>query len=173
MLYVSLVLSAVVLVVAYRAARPAPHPVRWDEFVVTGAVVTASPCFLLMASPPTTLLVGGLAAALLAWPLARRRVRSFLPLAAGAFVAAYGVATWSAVGRLAELDRVREQYPYEAMADRVPAPPPGPPLPTLAARRLDELDDRLERDDAGAMGDSRARRLRQLHEDTVRYFVNS
>lgn len=54
-----------------------------------------------------------------------------------------------AFSRLAELDQWREQFAYELIADRVPKLPPGQPLTGPPARRLGELDDRLEQWDTG------------------------
>lgn len=168
MLYLALVFSAVLLAVAYRAARPAPEPVRWSRFVWCGLAVSFGPVCLGLFSRPAAFLFAALSVALLVWPLARRRVRSFLPLAAAAFFGAFGLATDYAFQRVAVNDALRERYAFESMADRVPEPAPADRIP--ASPQLAEFEKLV---DDGSQWTHRSGELRQLHEETVSQFVNS
>ncbi len=168
MLYVSLIGSAVLLILAVLAARPAPHPVVWDRFLVGGAVVTLTPCVAVI-FPATAATFAALAAALAVWPLARRRVRSFLPLAGVAVAAAYaGVIVLWVVSEFGEYDRLRSLYPLESMEDRVPAPagPMARPAPTDVG-----LDVAVENEERRAHRRNRA--IEKLHAGTTAVFVDS
>jgi hypothetical protein len=95
-----------------------------------------------------------------------------LPVSLAATAVAYGIATCLALETEQEYARLREQFPYESMEERLPPPKLGSPavsLPEEAARRLAHLEESLG-DQAGGF---RAYLLQQLHDETVRLFVNS
>jgi hypothetical protein len=170
-LYLSLVLALVVLVAAHSAARPFPHPTRRGRFFGFGAGAVVAPLLLLGSSPVVAGLFVLLIPALAAWPLVRRRVPTFLPLSAAAVLIAYGVAGWYAVDEQTAADRLRQTYPVESMADRIPAPATGKwRLPTAAVGRLDRFEQAVVRETGFPL---RTYQLRRLHEGTTDAFVNS
>lgn len=173
MLYLALVPALALLLLARWAAGPSPPPpspaARWVLFLGAGAGLVMMPLAAVMFFPVNVGLFLLLAVALAARTLVRRRVRSFVPLAAIAFVAAYGTAGWFALAEQAAADRLRKQYPFESMADRVPEPRDDQRGTLPAAAR----PEREVVDDGDFMSAVRARHLRRLHERTVDAFVNS
>src|SRR5262245_26344789 len=115
MLYFSLVLSLVLFGAALFAARPAPMPVRWAPFVVTGIVAGAGPMLLMIGLPPVFLSLVFLGIALKLWPVLRPRVRRFWPMGVSAVVLAFLLTGSMAWDRVARFNRYREQYPIESM----------------------------------------------------------
>ena len=168
-LAIACVLSVFLLVAAFYAARPAPHPVRWGVFGWTATLIIAGPILIQAFVTVAAIFAVSLGIALAVWPRVRHQVRSFVPLAGAALVVAYGLAGWAATGTMARYDRLREQYPYESMEDRVPAPRPAVSGPTAADGPLVSIESEL--DHAG--GGLRVWSLRQLHEERVRLFINS
>jgi hypothetical protein len=169
MLYVSLVPAFLVLLAAKYSARPAPEGVRWGLFVPAGLGAFGVPVVMLMFFPVVIWLTGLLFVALLLWPLARERVRSFWPLGITAALVAYGTVSWSAYRQQREQNRLREEYAFVSMAARVPEPRAegrlvNPDGVAWFVKHEDEL-----RDGYGW----RASTLRRLHEDTTDAFVNS
>lgn len=170
MLDVVPVISAVLLAVAYRAARPAPEPVRWGGFVLCGLAGASSavgPAGRGVFAPAAAFLIAALAVALLAWPLARSRVRSFVPFMAAAFFGAYGLATYLAFQPAGANDDLRDRSGFVSMTVRVPEP---------AAASCAQADPRLNAFQASVAQEGerslRGAELRRLHDDTVSQFVN-
>lgn len=173
MLYLSVPPALILLVLAHVAARRPPHRTRWAVFFGPGPVLAFGTVCIGLALPPVILLFLGLTAALLAWPLVRRRMPRFLPLSAVATLVAFGRPAWPALVAQVEYARLRARYPYESMEDRAPAPRPDDrpdPLPDPVARRLAEVEQAIEVD---GWKHNRAQYLRVLHEETVALFVNS
>src|SRR5215207_8733599 len=92
MLAVVIVLSLVVLVGAFWAARPTPHPVRWGVFSGFALPAVCLPVFVQIVPTVVVLLTILLAVALRLWPAVRKRVPTFVPLSAAAITIAYGFA---------------------------------------------------------------------------------
>ena len=173
MLYLSLVSSLVIVGFAFYAARRPPHPIRWGEFLGGAGVVTAL-TLCGFASVPPLVLFPALLLALGAWALARHRVRWFFPFAATAFLVAYGPLTWIAVEDTRRYARLREQFPVESMAERVPEPRPAGdrvPVSQAAGHRLDELDKQVV--ELAGNDWKRTAELMRLHTQFTQKFVNA
>jgi hypothetical protein len=169
MIWVAAVLSAILVAAAWCAARPQPHPVRWAVFGWTAALVVTLPMLLQAFATAAAVLAFFLGLALMVWPRVRHRVRSFAPFAGVAVVVTIGFACLAAWGTMSRYDRLREQYPYESMEERIPAPPPASGGAGWDDGTLATLESDLDRSGAGG----RAGSLRQLHEERVRLFTNS
>lgn len=171
MLYFSLVPAAVLVLAAHSAARPRPYPVRWVAFLAWGFAATVFPCGLVFTSPVVFGVWVLLGIGLLVWQLRGRRERSFLPYSVTAVLLAYGFASLTARRDLARFADLRDRYPFESMADRVPEPrrtdPAAAPVGT-ATDRLAELEKEVR-----WRSFSREYALRAFHERTVEAFVNS
>ncbi len=175
MLYLSLAPSLLLVLAGHLAACPAPHPVRWNAFAACGIVcVIGSACAGVFLPTATLLLLGSLSVALWAWPRVRTRTRSFLPLSVLAFVGAYAAGVLLSLPTLIEYARLRERYPYESMADRVPVPKATERVVAgHTAVSPSEAELEVEANSDGRAGKQRAYLLERLHEDTTRLFVNS
>lgn len=174
MLFVSLPLSLAVLAAAWYAARPAPQPVRWVAFVCWGLGLSAGPAGLGLIPTVTGLQFAWLTLALATWAFLRHRLRSFLPLAGLAFVAAYLTGGLLSLPALSDYARMQERFPYESMEDRVPPPKPDDrhlPLSKSAALHLLVQDERVEQD--VHLDGLRTESLEDIHERMTRLFVNS
>jgi len=166
-LYLSLVPSALLLIAAHSAARPAPHPIPWVGYIISCCVLTFGPTFLMLVFPVAFVLALLLGVALIAWSVTRRRVRVFLPYSLAALLVAYGFVAWSAWGGYERALALRDRYPLESMTDRVPEP-----RPTDARPPADKGLTDLEYEVRGNYS-LRTHGLRQLHEWTTEAFVNS
>ena len=171
MLDAALVLGLLMLVGVNLAAR-----LTWSSpasgVVICVAVLNGVFCMGLVLKP---VLYGGalvLLALLVCPPRPGRRARFHL----ASVVAVVGgfVATLPAMLRAgAEYDRLRQLYPFEMMADRLPARPPGTPAAQDTAGLAEdesEYDDRLAR--AGWLF-GRSEQLRRLHDEQTRLFLDS
>ncbi len=170
MLFLSLPFALVLFAAAHAAARPDPQPVGWGRFLLGGGAVVAPFCMGIV-SPLIAGLFLLLGACLLVWPYARRRVPTFLPLSVMTVVIAYGSAGWYAWSEQAGLNRLRQNYPFESLADRVSEPRSDLRKPVAGDA---EAFGHFER----GVGDvdrlnTRQFELRRLHESTVHTFVNS
>jgi hypothetical protein len=168
MFAIAAVASCILLATAFWAARPAPQPVRWGPFVAAAILLVVAPLGCQMIVTVAGVLAVLLGVSLAVWPRVRHRVR-YTPIAIGCFVIAYGFACFMATGTMAHYDRLREQYPYVSIEDRLPAPrpdsrhaaPPGEPLTAFEA------------DLTSRRGGSRTSSLRRLHENQVEQFISS
>jgi hypothetical protein len=168
MLYLSLVLSAVLLLLANVAAR---RRGGWfTAFGLCAVALSAGPLCVGLFLPPVALLSLCLAAAL-HWPAPRLRPRLFLPASLAATAVAFGVPLWFVAVTEREYARLRQEYPYESMEARLAVAPPvsGGRLTDAAEQRLARIEGRLET----GPNSWRAYHLRRLHEDTTALFVNS
>jgi hypothetical protein len=168
MFYASLVLSAVLWLIATRAVYRADSP---SSIVVPAALAFAglpvlATCFFPAVALQSILLV----VVLVAWTLWRGKPRSFVALSLGATAAAYAVVGWLA---FQTSQRLLEEHPYVSMEERLPkAPACAGLLPDATVRHLDELEGMLEHRDAGTkVEDQRVSYLRQLHEKTLQVFL--
>jgi hypothetical protein len=171
MLYISLVLSTILWLVAYRSIR---HPERWPvAFLICGVGFSLGPAFLAYGFfPPVAMLFVFLLPCFLIFYVAGRKQWLFLLLSTVATGAAFGISTWSALEEQRAFAQLREKFPYESMENRAPAPRhtiPVEQLPESTAQRLTQQESTL--------GDTtftfRAYYLRQLHENTVGLFTSS
>jgi hypothetical protein len=174
MFYYSLFWTVLLVVTAYFAARRPPHPVLWGLFLPCGAVAYLFNGTMVVSEVVLRLLVL-LGIALLVWHLIRHRVRTFLPLLLVAVALPYGIVGWDASKNEAELERLRQKYPFESMAHRLPEPGIAlrtPPTGDSAAR-LDTFEQAVQ-PSKGELGyRSPAYEFRRLHERTVRTFTNN
>src|SRR5215217_7140515 len=144
MLVIAAVISIILLAAAFWAARPDPLPVRWGVFAGATGLTIIAPMFLQMFLTVAAILAALLGLSLGVWPRVRHRVRSFAPLAGGAVVVAYGFACLAASGTMDRYDRLREQYPYGSMEERVSAPQPAAIGSVVANGPLSLLENDLD-----------------------------
>ncbi len=173
MLYVSLFFALIVWGAALHAARRAPHPIRWGEFGTVGAGAMLAP-FLCLGSPVVAGVFGLLVVALLIWQGVRTRLRTFLPLSLVAVAIPFGLVGREAVQKAAVYDKLREEYPFESLADRLPEPRAAlrtPPASAAAQERFDWFEQKVESE--AREWTFRANNLQRLHERSVNTFVNS
>ena len=170
MLYVSLFFALIVWGAALHAARRAPHPIRWGEFGTVGAGAMFAPLFCL-GSPVVAGVFGLLAVALLIWQGVRTRLRTFLPLSLVAVAIPFALVGREAVKQAAVHDKLREEYPLESLADRLPEPRAAlrAPMNGSAPARLNEFEGAVQ-DEARS---NRTTWLQILHERSVNTFVNN
>lgn len=197
MLYVSLVLSVVLLVMANVAVH---RPRGWRLTFFLGGVPLGI-CPGLGFLPPVALLYLCLSVAMLPWLViaARRwfacawqpkpaspegaaspdqavepppRPWAYLPISGVAFAVAFGVTGWYAVKDQRKIDTLLAQYAFEPLDRRLPATEPlrAGSLPPETEKRLDEVEDRMDQD---GRYQSRAVSLQYLHNSTIFSFVNS
>jgi hypothetical protein len=178
-LYLSLVLSIILLVLAVFAARALARPggINWLEaFLFCGIMFCLLPNLANFWLPPVVfqfLALTVLIAILRKLSLRGSRLLA-LGLALAVTVAVYGVATLVAVYAFAEINRLAELYPEESLEERIAVLEPGMRPKRLSADADEQLG-RLERelDIQEVRFGFRNRSLRTLHNDTVRKFVNS
>lgn len=106
-------------------------------------------------------------------------LRLVLPLTFAATTAVYALSTWISLRDVREYERLRAQFPYESLEDRLPllAAPRAARLSAASGARLAALEERAEKESWSPpprhMINRRARDLEVLHERTVRRFVDS
>jgi hypothetical protein len=169
MLYISLVLSAVLLVAVNLAARRPTRPVTLTA--VGGLVLGGGAPFVCLSIFPTVALQALLLCAIgPAWRWSGRGPGRYFGLSVGATLVAYAfVVVESVVPTQKEYVRLRDQYPYESMEGRVPLLPAGR-APAHDPLRVAALEEQIERNAGSAI---RAGELKGLHEGAVWLFVNS
>jgi hypothetical protein len=175
MLYTSLVLSALLLILANWFARGS---LKRGEVFLAGALSAAGFAFVsalgMWYLPAVALQALLLLVAAIVWACARGRRRSFLVLSCTVTVVAYLVIGWPAYREQA---RWREQFAYVSMEERLPprkvqATDRPEALPAAAARQVEILEQGIEQG-ARSSWFSRESFLQQLHEDTVQTFVEA
>jgi hypothetical protein len=168
-LYISLVLSAVLLLLTNLITWKAEHPVL---------PVLAASAFFFLASfglcgiglPPVLLQAALLGAVVSVWGMRHWRRWVFFPLSFTATLLAYGV--FGAVV-FQETRRLQHKFHYVSMEDRLPllkAPSPAAALPPTTSDQLASLE--IVLDHQNGWNAYRASSLRDIHEDAVRVFVN-
>jgi hypothetical protein len=168
MLFFSLILSALLLLLANRIARRSQHPGVFISVLCVAALAT--PLFLFCIAPAVVIQSIFLLVAGILWRHLGSGPSSFFRLSLGATAAAYGVAGVFVARGEREYAHLRRLYPHESIEERLPlvrtsAPPAISPK---SGARLERLEGRL-----GGWAWLRARQLRQLHEDRVGLFINS
>ncbi len=169
MLYIDLVYSAILLVVANLAARFRPGAVL--EVLTAAAVGSAVlPCLCMAFLPPAILHTTLTAIAAAWWRYTGRGPGRFLGLSLAAMAVTYAVVAVPAAQRELELRRLQHHYPFESMEDRVPPLPSRPDAaPAFDAEPLEALEHAIH----DRNGYAAPEHLRRLHEERVRQFVNS
>lgn len=180
MLYLSLVLSLVLLLTSVLAVRASS---RWwtVPFFVCGLIFTNSGLFVRRAVELPAVELHFLLIAIVVFALRwapRRGPRLAVPLVFGVTAVVYGLLGGIAFKYMRDCDRWRQQYPYESVEERVPVVAASlrpAPLRRAAGERLLRLEDELDRaESASSLGRAnRAYSLEALHERTVRLFVDS
>ena len=170
MLFISLILSALLLLIANWSARRTRHA---DTMIVCSSVAFAvGPFFLMCVLPAVAIQALLLCGATIVWRATRRGPSFFLPLSCGATLVAYGLAGMMVLGSEREYARLRVLYQYESMEGRLPVPqavPGGAPLLPATAERLSRFEGVFPEHANGY----REFRLRALHEDAVALFIHS
>ena len=172
MLFISMILSALMLLAANRIVRRARYPVA--KTVGLSLAVVLGPFFLMCILPPVAIQGLLLALAVIGWRASRRGPSFFPRLSCAATLVAYGIAGWMAWQSERGYAALRARYPYESMYERLPAPKPRSReerLTAVARERLDRVEAEVEQEEN--FGFFRNRQLKQLHEDAVGLFINS
>jgi hypothetical protein len=174
-LYVSLTLPLILLGLIYLAI--------WRSKAWVVVYIGCAVFFILCHPLSNNVFVGlvlelQLVAMLVVIPLARalRPGRKWLPicLPIAATAASYAYFSWVAVRYSVEFNRLRDEYGFESMEDRVPLPGPNlrsAVLKSETSALVQDLENRVT--NATGIGVSRNSRLKLLHERTVLSFVNS
>jgi hypothetical protein len=171
MLYVSLIASAVLLLIANRIVRRSTSP--GTAMACTSLAFMVGPMFVGCVLPPVIFQAPLLYIAVVIWRGPRRTARQFLAFSCGATLLAFAFAAGVVHRVEKELAMLRSFYPYVSMEGRLPKPKPKPMA--AVAKRLAATETRLsEIERKVAEGASRWRevQLKLLHEYSVRLFVN-
>ncbi len=170
MLYISLIMSAALLIIVnWIVRRSASLGVAVG---LTGAAFVFIP-FLTMCILPAVAIQSLLVLiAVLLWRDSGRAPSNFVKLSCSATLLAYGLAGVLVFRSEREYQRLRRLYPYESMEARVPGPKDGVGASALnpaAEARLSAIEARIT-EDPNRLRDGQ---LKRLHEDAVGLFVNS
>ncbi len=171
MLYVALVVSAILLLVVNLIAWRAKHPVRpiLASAFLTGLVSTVN-CIVLL--PPVLLQALLMCIAASIWGSSRRGPQYFLTLSCAATLVAFAIPGYFAFQQTRHL---QQAYPYISMDQRLPPTkkhPSGETLSAATANRLSEYESLIGQEGSNGFGDWRRELLREIHEETVKIFVN-
>jgi hypothetical protein len=165
MLYISLVFSGILLLLANWIVRRTQHAVV--PVVLLAFVFAFGQILLMMFSVALALQAGALGVLVLACCGIWERPRLFLPLSLAGTVLAYGIVAYHVHRELSEL---RDQFPCISMEERLPPPKQQPDNTVLYDESsLTELENSLYSHD---LSDLRREYLRELHEHTVETFVS-
>ncbi len=168
MFYVSLILSGLLLLVTCLAVRFSREP--GPVVLGTAVAVVICPGMLMLIFPAVALQALLIGVAFVGWRLLGRRRRVFVCLAFTATVAAHAIVAWFTYRDLA---RLREQFPYVSMAERLPARnAPAAPLAAATSKQLDRFEELIEAAGTEGWEKQRLDGLRQLHEEAVETFLN-
>ncbi len=174
MLYVSLMVSAVLLVIVNGVAWGARR--RPSAAIVgIGVVFSALPLFVGCMFPTVALQAVLLGGALLIWRATKRGPAFFSALSCGATVAAYGVMSLVVLSSQSSSGGLRGRYPYESMEARLPRPDGmsrGAILTPASAERLSRLETKIL-DEVDRWGGRRERDLGRIHEEKLFLFIHS
>jgi hypothetical protein len=168
MLFMSLVLSALLLVLSNWIVWRSHHAISALAFLTIGALIC--PILLFCVAPAVMLQSLLLLVAAVLWRRSGSGAAAFFPYSLGATVVAYGLAGILVFMSEREYARLRLLHPYESIEDRLPAlksDSPPPPVSSAGNARMGRLEERV------GWGWYRERQLRMLHEDALGLFVNS
>jgi hypothetical protein len=171
MLYISLVVSAILLVMvnwsAWRAERPL-GPILAKAIAI--GLGSMGVCLFML--PPVTLQAVLVCIAALIWRACRLTPRYFLALSCAATVIAFAIPGCFAFRNTRHL---QEAYPYISMDDRLPLPKKQfsfEILPVSTANRLADMESLLDDEERKWPTSYRTATLRQLHDETLQIFVD-
>jgi hypothetical protein len=177
MLFISLVMSAILLVGANVAAARLSKPSRMRgimvaAFGVCGLGLIGLPVLAGLLFPTVAVVqFAFLSALLLFWLERPRRLAMFFAISLLATTAVYGIAGCFALRDESEYARLRKRFPLESMEERVPTPSPRIGLDPFAdgtTQRLTDLENSVEEKSTG-----RINTLADLHERRLMLFANS
>ncbi|MDB5313211.1 MAG: hypothetical protein JWO38_7413 [Gemmataceae bacterium] len=171
MLYISLVISLVLLVVVNRIVARLRHPVLGTIVCCLGC--TLGPGCVMLYFPAVAWQAGLMCVSLPILLVPRRGKRLYLPLSCVATLVAYGILLHSAVEKRRSVAQLREQYPFESLEERLPVRPDRESSPPTHPGRLDRLESEIEQQSEPWWYNARAANLEQLHKNSVDDFVNS
>jgi hypothetical protein len=173
MLFVSLLLTMSLLLLAHWAFRRRGSVVGFCAFLVVGFAFSCGvPVLVWTYFPPVAFQFVFLLAALGLWQHLDRPPRLFLPLACIATAAAYGVTACFVLHHQQEFARLRQQVPYRSMEGRLPPPHQADRLASLPDPAVEHLG-RLEESVQQRESFYRLYLLRELHEEKVSLFINN
>jgi hypothetical protein len=167
MLVLSLIVSAVLLVITNVAAR-GKHPLGWTLGVGIG--LTVMPICIGVLLPTVALQSALLCIALLVLNIPGPEKRYYLPASLATTLIAYAITTGFALYREQEFARLREKYPIESMEKLLPTPPVSS-APTKPDN-LEQIEYQIEME-ARSVGTMRKLALDRLHTQKVTLFINS
>ena len=173
MLYVSLVASAVLLVLANRFVRRSAYPIPKTALLCFGFAF--GPAFMMVFFPSLALQAGLLAALLLILLLVPQRgKRLYSPLSCIATVIPYAIFLFMAVQKEKGYSHLREEYPFESVETRLPVRPAREPISLTHPERLNNLESEISSQAGSSLYlNSRSAVLLRLHENSVDTFVDS
>ncbi len=170
MLYISLIVSTVLLLIANWLAKRSGNATA--TIIGSSLAFVLLPFFTMCLLPAVALQGLLLCVAVIICRVTHGGYSRFWPLSCGATLVAYGLAGILVVQSEREYARLRALYPYESMEARLPRPRTSSedrPLLPEANVRLARLEAKLP-DHANGFRDYQ---LEKLHEHTVDLFVNS
>jgi hypothetical protein len=167
-LYISLVVSAILLAGVWFASRWTKYPVATTLAWAGGACIV--PMCLMMGLPAVLLQAAILFGVVFLAEAGNCGRQAMRPAAVASLLIAYAVVGWNEWGKYREEERkyadLRAAYPFESMEERLPRPVP--PSTAGDPERLTRLEQTVDqKSDFGRMVS-----LRTLHDDTVDRFVN-
>ncbi len=167
MLLFSLIVSVVLLLVANAAFRWCRAPVA---VLLSVGLLSLLPCLAGVVVPAALLQLALLLAVMVVAYTCGWQPRRFAWLSCAASVGVYAV-----IGFFAWRDvvRLREQFPYQSLEDRLPEPRvhASQPLPAETAERLEVLEESLKDSNWAYRGLMRRHQLERLHEHTLQVFA--
>jgi hypothetical protein len=166
MLIVALVLAAVQLWLVNQATVR-----RSDRVPLIVVALVLGFAFGGMMFPPVALQTLLLSLALVAWRAFKLGPGRFALLSITAFATAFGAATWFALDYRQRVERWRDRFPFESVAERLPEPKPWlrpRAMPPATDQRLLRVEGRINE-----RYDLRSSDLTRLHSMAVELFVNS
>ncbi len=167
MLLFSIVGSLVLVVYTYTEFKNRRF-FNYDHLILAGLAVIFSPCFFLPG-----LIVHGLLALIgvMVWKKRQWSAVSLRRYLIGAGVASYALIAGFALQEVLEQHRLQQEYTFESMEDRVPAPRKiSVVLAPDTKKRLAEMNESLVWKSTGS---HREYALRRLHQSSVQTFVAS
>ena len=172
MLYISLVVSAVMLVALNVIVRRASYPV--PKAIGVCLATPFVPFCGLMVFPAAALRAWYAALLLFVLAIPRWGKHVYLPLSVASTAVVYVVVGVPEAERYRETVKLQQQYPFESVERRLP-PRPRPPEQTasLDPSRLAAFEGEIEVASGEFTPGSRGRTLLYLHEQAVQSFVNS
>ena len=165
MVITTLIFCLFLLLTTNLIAQWSKHPVRWIALICAGGLL--GPDFLGFHLWVVMLLDGLMLVALIGWRISRTGPTWFLRLSGVALGVTTAVVMVEFRNAGQEYDRLRTNYPFESMADRLPTSNLAALLVSLSPGGEAWL---TKREEFGNYPGIRSRRLRLLHERSVQLF---